>query len=567
MTMDDEFTTEEPGFEEPEPSGEEEPEPSGEEEPEPSGGEEPEPSGEGEPEPSGGEEPEPSGEEEPEPSGEEEPEPSGEGEPEPSGEGEPEPSGGEEPEPGGEVPGTSLFVRREISSLAANDQTVAWYAWAIATMQQRPANDPTSWSYQAALHATHSTSPPPGSNGCKHGTWYFLPWHRMYLLHFEEIVRATIVGGGGPADWALPYWNYGLGGENAKIPPAFRSPTADGLPNPLFVQQRASGINGGAQIPDAVTSPQNALSRNTFTGAAEFGGGSAGPGGPLIQGRTGRLEQTPHNDIHNALGGGGWMSDPAMAALDPIFWLHHCNIDRIWDEWSNTGGHVSPSEPAWADTPFSLFGVDQQVVSQTCGSVRDITTLGYTYDTSTTPTEELAVTPPTPGPAPEPEMVGASEKSVQLTGDSAKVAVVIDPRARDETTLEVAKKRTIYLNVENVEADKNPGSVYGIYVNLPDDASPETISDHHVGNISFFGIERAKTPTGDDEGHGLKVTLDITELVERLIDEGKWDEDSLHVTFRPIRLIQPDSTDELAVIEPAEAEPPVTIGRVSLFYG
>lgn len=30
-----------------------------------------------------------------------------------------------------------------------------------------------------------------------------------------------------------------------------------------------------------------------------------------------------HNNIHNFVGGSGFMGDPATAAFDPIFWLHH----------------------------------------------------------------------------------------------------------------------------------------------------------------------------------------------------------------------------------------------------
>jgi tyrosinase len=35
------------------------------------------------------------------------------------------------------------------------------------------------------------------------------------------------------------------------------------------------------------------------------------------------------------------MSDPGIAALDPIFYLHHCNIDRMWAVW-NGGGKANP---------------------------------------------------------------------------------------------------------------------------------------------------------------------------------------------------------------------------------
>jgi len=44
--------------------------------------------------------------------------------------------------------------------------------------------------------------------------------------------------------------------------------------------------------------------------------------------------ETPHNSIHNIIGGdGGNMSDISIAAFDPIFWLHHCNMDRFYYNW------------------------------------------------------------------------------------------------------------------------------------------------------------------------------------------------------------------------------------------
>ena len=58
---------------------------------------------------------------------------------------------------------------------------------------------------------------------CQHGSWYFLPWHRGYLLAFEANIRAAVIKLGGPADWALPYWNYFKPNEN-KLPAAFASP-------------------------------------------------------------------------------------------------------------------------------------------------------------------------------------------------------------------------------------------------------------------------------------------------------------------------------------------------------
>jgi hypothetical protein len=138
---------------------------------------------------------------------------------------------------------TDLYVRADVWDLAPNDPVITAYAGAVAAMQARNSNpsDPTSWAFQAAMHGLQNGSPPtPPANQCQHASWYFLPWHRMYLYYFERIVRAQVIADGGPATWALPYWNYDAGGDANKLPPAFRDPASA-----LYVAQRAPGFNDG----------------------------------------------------------------------------------------------------------------------------------------------------------------------------------------------------------------------------------------------------------------------------------------------------------------------------------
>src|SRR5262245_65751523 len=113
-------------------------------------------------------------------------------------------------------------------------------------MQARQPDEPTSWAYQAAVHGAPAGMPRDQFvDQCQHNTWFFLSWHRMYLLFFERIVRAALdevpeVSDETRASWALPYWNYDRGGGTAALPPAFRAPTlADGeTANPLFTELR-----------------------------------------------------------------------------------------------------------------------------------------------------------------------------------------------------------------------------------------------------------------------------------------------------------------------------------------
>jgi len=115
-----------------------------------------------------------------------------------------------------------MKVRQNVYEL--KDDTLSWYSKAVEAMKAKDINDPTSWWYQGAVHGYNGNSPywqnatgyPPSnqtvSSGfwrrCQHGSWYFLPWHRIYLYFFELIVAKVVQELGGPQDWALPYWNY-----------------------------------------------------------------------------------------------------------------------------------------------------------------------------------------------------------------------------------------------------------------------------------------------------------------------------------------------------------------------
>jgi tyrosinase len=443
-------------------------------------------------------------------------------------------------------------------------------------MQGRPAHDPTSWAYQAAMHGTHASAVKPLWNGCQHGTWFFLAWHRLFIYYFEQIVRAAVVQAGGSPDWSLPFWDYGAGGQQATLPTAFRSQSVNGSPNPLFEPRRAPGVNSGLALSPAVTSPRQALRSQRFTGISQFGGGVTGVA--QFSNSTGQIEATPHNVVHDAVGGnGGLMADPDAAAADPIFWVHHANIDRLWFIWA-TSRHRNPTDPRWTGQRFSFFDAGGDRVTKTPTDVIDIVgQLGYTYEIAAPATAAAAVPPPGPQdvsavepPEAEPELVGASEAPVRLVGVPASVSLEIDQRAHQAAldAAGAAEPARILLSVEDIEAERNPGTVYGIYINLAADAPADVAESHHAGNVSFFGVERARNPRGDEHAHSLRVVHDITDLVQSLTAQGQWDGRHVEVTFRPLGLI-PHDRPELAHALPqamTDADPPVTVGRVAIFY-
>src|SRR5262249_46857345 len=80
--------------------------------------------------------------------------------------------------------------------------------------------------------------------------------------------------------------------------------------------------------------------------------GSSTAPGQLDRVRAGPLEATPHNNVHNSIGG-----DMAtfMSPLDPIFWTHHSMLDYCWVDWDLVRNNRSPNDPAWSNLNFTDF--------------------------------------------------------------------------------------------------------------------------------------------------------------------------------------------------------------------
>jgi tyrosinase len=481
------------------------------------------------------------------------------------------------------------IVRRDIWSLEGEQAwhpiTVA-YARAVNEMQQRDPDDPTSWSYQAAIHGNDQRDD--FRDQCQHNSWFFLPWHRMYLHWFERMIRAALQGlTDVPAEvkssWALPYWNYDRGAETPTLPAPFREErTPDGNENPLFVEERHPYINQGAALPtgpDGVTSPAGALREPSFT-ERPVSGRTAAFGGPVTgwhhfdenEAIPGELEQTPHNLVHSLVGGrGGLMNGLNTAPLDPIFWLHHANIDRLWEVWLAQEGRTNPADREWTGLSFDFHDESGRPVKLTPAEVTETEGLGYTYDQVAVPEvvgvgpERMDVVPSEPPDHPA-ELVGATDQGLELAGQTTDVEIPVSQPSGPLAALEKAELPTrAYLNLEGVEGEEDPGLAYAVYLNLPDDQDPDSAPEsYHVGNVSFFGIERARQVDRDHAGgHGLRYAFDITDLVAELRDAGRWDPDKVRVTFTPVRLAPPEGETEL---EAAEETPPVQIGRVGLYY-
>jgi tyrosinase len=516
----------------------------------------------------------------------------------------------------------ATLVRKNIWTLSAIstwEPTILWYARAVDQMMSRPATDPTSWRFQGGVHGYSSASDPFAAVGpipkkavtdkfwsqCQHGSWFFLPWHRMYLGFFEQIVRAAVVKLGGPADWTLPYWNYSdaANPQARTLPPAFRAPTLpNGSPNPLFVLAgvnilRAPGIIAGnpTAVPSKDVDLAGCLGKTFFSPTTDTTVGDLGFGGPATAANHDAsafglrsVESVPHNAIHMDVGGQttlGWMTDPDTAALDPIFWLHHANIDRIWDVWNRMSpAHTDPTiavnvagrKIMWATSiKFSFYDAKGKKVSMKPGDVTNTSSpFNYEYDDISSP---LAAPPvPIAAAAIKPmapqrsEMIGASGKNLTLTGTPQSVGISLKPPSGPAKTKETkagrppkggaaaaaqpAPEGRIYLYIENV-VSRRAHTTYEVYVNLPEHPDAAAYEAHNAGAMHLFGIVRASTRSARSAGNGLSFSMDITRLVDRLKQENDWDEQNVRVTFGP----RADGEGAAA------GHDPIQIGRVSLY--
>ncbi len=300
--------------------------------------------------------------------------------------------------------------RRSLQGLAWDDPIVATYRDAVGLMKNMPASEQFSWVNLANIHGPTQFS----YKFCPHGNWYFLPWHRAYTLMYERIVRYLTKND----DFAMPYWDWTA---NPTMPEVFLEPnTPDGNTNWLFVSDPGFMRTWppSEPMPPDVVGPsvlQEILAATTFE---EFGTSRPAGQDSLDQswivcqncGIQGVLEGNPHNNVHNNIGG---LMPWAFSPRDPIFFMHHANIDRIWAVWNGLGGPNSP-DPLWKDMTIenNFYNVDGSFYSPKVSDLFVPETLGYTYGL------------PGPMASAAPTLMAAQEKFTSIYAGAAAATAV-----------------------------------------------------------------------------------------------------------------------------------------------
>lgn len=427
---------------------------------------------------------------------------------------------------------TTPLMRRDVGPMAASDPILVSYRAAIKAMKALPATDPRSWTYQAAIHGTTMTQTRTAWNTCEHGTYFFWSWHRMYLYWFERIVRQMSKN----SKWALPYWNWSSPSQR-RLPAPFRDPASE-----LYTANRNPAMNNGTgSLPASDVNFAPAFSLTNFSTASSS------------------LEAAPHGAVHVDIG--GWMGSVPTAAQDPIFFLHHCNIDRLWNLWlAQGGGRVDPlTDTTWRTQRFTFFNEKGKAVRMTgCDVLRAAQQLHYVYE------GEPAQVTPQCGPARGLTAVQSLREQVmelpsvpfELKDEPVSIRLDTGKLRQRQGELKGAKAGTMLLELEDVEAERQPGVVWDVYVGLPKeekDAKRDVQGPHFVGTIALFG-----TGIRDEAKHKFRPARFVFPLHDALAATSDAQSEEVSVTFVP-------HTIEVEGQPPkVQVQAPVKVGRARI---
>ncbi|KAJ1830283.1 hypothetical protein LPJ63_005031 [Coemansia sp. RSA 2711] len=204
-------------------------------------------------------------------------------------------------------------VRRDITSLSAQE-------WSrMASVIQRMKND--GWfEYYANIHNREF--------GNIHGNDNFFPWHRRFLRDFEEVGQRY------DSNFAVPFWDELRDSRN---------PAGSAVLTPRLIGGNGFGscVRDGLQSGWSMGFPsRHCLVRSFDSGnqmqswySPEYIFSIMQRYNDMHQFRE-HIEYSLHGSVH--LGMGGDMST-YWSANDFAFWLHHANLDRLWDQWQSWG--------------------------------------------------------------------------------------------------------------------------------------------------------------------------------------------------------------------------------------
>jgi Common central domain of tyrosinase len=390
----------------------------------------------------------------------------------------------------------------------------------------RAENDLTDPSYDPLFVGVKDTTPPDAIakavwGQCQHNTDYFFPWHRLYLYYFERVLQEA----SGDRTLRLPYWDY-TNPQQLRMPAEFTAQTyvnaaGQTVANPLYELRRDDGWNapGTNQLRSADTNIDNTLEARTLLGSAGY---------------QVRIEGRPHGYTHCAIVGcrATVMGAVPYSANDPIFYLHHANIDRLWDCWTSIPGRKNPSVAVWRDKQFSYVNEQGQKVTRRVRNLFDGSLIDYVYEQPAkcarrdAPVRVAAGASRTAARAnamlAEPMMIAEQQDDLAVDTRVARKKVTMPATAslahprqfalRAQSELPVVTE----LILRGIRFTRHPLSEFRVYLERADDPARRAL----VGTLSLFSDEPAGAAHHGAPAGGRDEFFDATEALRELQLEG-----------------------------------------------
>lgn len=405
---------------------------------------------------------------------------------------------------------TQRYIRKNAHSPEAK-QDLESLEKALKIMKEKGCDDPLSWYYQGAMHWVPDTIN--GKNklcdsyqtykdkkeawdNCTHSESgdeeiHFLVWHRMYIYHFEKIVRKL----SGDSKFALPYWGYTNLQDSLKnrtMPEIFRNKTTS-----LYQSARLDSLLNGSPI-SGKTVRRISLTKlnenNTY----------------VLYNKN--MDAAPHGAMHNYIGFGndtlgkskhneiwqqntdGMMAEVATAAFDPIFWLHHSNIDRIWQQWTNSPNGQKVLLEELQKVPWDYVFYDEngkKVTYDVEEVVKILYTMDYDFDDTKVYSKEdkqKEVVVFSSRNSNVGDTLSASVKKIALKKD-VKISLpnVVSKSKNLKLLSNADKKGELLILSITVSFEKAPKGDFEVYLNLPTNVKATPESKHFAGAMTFFG--------------------------------------------------------------------------------
>jgi len=449
------------------------------------------------------------------------------------------------------------LVRHDIAS-PEGAAMLEVYANAIRAMRTRSQTDPLGWQWQWYTHFVNGTTnkaaeltrlfgtTPSARRALADEVWntcqphsgqnanFFFPWHRMYTYYMERIVRRV----SGVANFTMPYWDYTSSdpARRGVVPGQFRLPNHP-VYGVLYRAERNPLANAG--LPIHRDQPGDAMNMDDAMARVRYETIGA------VQGFCRAVDAGIHGRIHVLVGNARGMGNVPYAANDPLFLVHHSNVDRMWVSWIRNG-HSNPTDATlspWITGAFALVDSNGARVSRQCRELFSASQMGYVYS---------RYLPPPPAPASLAAATAAARAGAGA-GVASRIAAASAPARLGTTATTVRLLRRsgarptevlgldpgsgrALLVLAKLHAWQQPGVLYHVYVSNQPDGPRD--AGHYAGAINFFDAQFHAHGGGSrlDEALGENFqSFDVTSVLQAIAarPHGSEASERLYVSFVP----------------------------------